>query len=260
MGRASPVTAQELFEYLCQNQNALGYVQAPGNRDLLAFLSERFQDDDKTAIDQTLDELVSLNLISKECHKKIFRVQLLAGDWLKADFPTNKEKSEKEPSKQEEPSSRKFAVFIDYKNISAGMDKNGRRLKYLYPLLQSILEKGKIIFGFVFIPQHFVSRTPVMELSHKHHFEVVVCPRQIDQVITKDKDSVDSKMDSLARRLIEHTDITDVAIFSGDADFHDLATFAWHQQKTVTVVATRESISGRFLEMAEEKIIEVVYC
>ncbi len=255
------ITAQELFEYLCQNQNDVSCVQAPGGRDLLAFLSERLKIRSKIVTDQILNELVLFRMILKEYYKnKLFRIKLLATDWGQAEIPESMLKSAPE-SETKIQKVRKFAVFIDYKNISDGMGKNGRGLKSFRSLLQPILDQGEIIFGFAFVPSHFVTRLPVMELTYKYGIRVIICPRQIEGVITKDKDSVDAQMDSLARDFIEHASgITDVVIFSGDADFQDLVRFAVWRQKTVTVMGARESISGRFLEMAEEKIIGVAYC
>lgn len=252
------LTAQEVFEYLCQNQNEVSCVQAPGGRDLLAFLSERLGIHSKVTIVRALNELVLFRLILKEYYSnKLFRIKLLATDWNQAEIPESMLK----PAPESETRTRKFAVFIDYKNISDGMGKNGRGLKSFHSLLQPILDQGEIIFGFAFVPGHFVTRLPVMELTYKYGIRVIICPRQIEGVITKDKDSVDAQMDSLARDFIEHASgITDVVIFSGDADFQDLVRFAVWRQKTVTIIGTRESISGRFLEMAEEKIIQVVYC
>jgi len=153
---------------------------------------------------------------------------------------------------------RLFAVFFDYKNISDGFEQNGGELGDIYPLLKSILEQGEIIFAFVFVPDHFISKSPVRQLSYKYRFHVVACPRQIYGVVAKDKDSVDAMMDSLARRYIEHSNITDVAIFSGDGDFTELATYAFWRKKKVTVVGVRNSTNGRFMEMAKEEIIDLV--
>lgn len=265
MGRKKAVTAHEMFEYLCTLKNEVSYVQAPGGRNLLEFLCEWFGVKTKLTVGKVLDELVLFKLILKERrNRKIFRLKLLSTDWSKAEIPADIHELKPPPSKAEpalkvQPN-RKFAVFIDYKNISDGLKKSNRKLSSFYPLLKSILEEGKIIFGFVFVPYHFIGQIPVMELSYKYHFQVVVCPRQIEGGITKDADSVDANMDFLARKLIEHSDLTDVAIFSGDADFHDLANFAFCQQKRVSVIATRESISGRFLQMAKEEVVKVVNC
>ncbi|MEK7135043.1 MAG: NYN domain-containing protein, partial [Patescibacteria group bacterium] len=51
----------------------------------------------------------------------------------------------------------------------------------------------------------------------------------------------------LGRFLVEHSDITDLVIVSGDADFQGLIEFARWQQKRVKVVSAHEAISGRIL-------------
>lgn len=155
---------------------------------------------------------------------------------------------------------KQYAVFFDYKNILDGFKGNGEELKEdgIYPLLKLILEQGEIIFGFVFVPEHLVRDARVSLLSYKYRFSVIACPREYEGVIAKDKDSVDTMMDSLAKRFLEHSDITDVAIFSGDGDFAELVTYAFWRKKRVTVLGVRNSVNGRFMEMAQEGVIGLV--
>jgi len=153
---------------------------------------------------------------------------------------------------------RTFAVFFDYKNIADGFYRNGDKLKNVDSLIKIILEQGEIVFAFVFVPEHLVNQVPLMQLTYEYRFIVVLCPRQIEGIITKDKDTVDPIMDFLGHRFVEHSKVTDIAIFSGDHAFVELANYAFWRKKRVTVIANRNSISGRFLQMAQDEKIEVV--
>lgn len=152
---------------------------------------------------------------------------------------------------------RTFALFMDYRNLELGLPDSVRRFRDFSWLLNPILAQGKIVFAFVFIPDNYGARLPIHQLSNKHSFIPVLCTRKTADPAAKDRDGVDAKMDSLARSLIEHTDITDIVIVSGDADFQDLANFARYHQKGVTVVSAAQAISGRFLNMAEAGAIRL---
>ena len=153
--------------------------------------------------------------------------------------------------------SRTFAIFMDYRNLEMGLPDSFRRFRDFSWLVNPILAQGKIVFGFVFIPDNYGGRVPLHQLANKHSFTPILCTRRVSRLDTKDGDTVDAKMDSLARSLIEHTDITDIVIVSGDADFQDLANFARYHQKGVTVVSAAQAVSGRFLEMAKTGAIQL---
>jgi len=146
---------------------------------------------------------------------------------------------------------RTFAIFLDYVNLERGLPDRIENFRDFSWLLDPILEKGSILYGFCFIPEHYLARAPVMQLSHRHQFQIIVCPRQIEGVITKDEDTVDAKLIDLARTMIEHDDFTDLVIISGDADLLPLAeTAKWHR-KRVTVVSPKRALSGRFLDLGD---------
>ncbi|MBI2676684.1 MAG: NYN domain-containing protein [Candidatus Yanofskybacteria bacterium] len=152
---------------------------------------------------------------------------------------------------------RTFAIFLDYKNLEENIKKTARdKLENFSWLIEPILKEGKIIFAFVFIPTHYVGRAPVMQLSYLHHFIPVLCPRQTDGAVTKDADTVDAKIVTVAKGLIQHSDITDVVIVSGDSDFSELANFAHWQQKRVWTVSAIGAVSGKFLKMLKNGVVE----
>ncbi len=138
---------------------------------------------------------------------------------------------------------RRFAILMDFENLEKNIDR--AKLRDFSWLLNPILEQGKIFCACVFIPDHYGSNPPVWVLSNIHRFFCVFCPKRSGTM--KDADSVDNRMDEFGRFLVEHSDITDLVIVSGDADFQGLIEFARWQQKRVKVVSAHEAISGRIL-------------
>lgn len=150
---------------------------------------------------------------------------------------------------------KRFAILMDFENLEKNIDRT--KLYDFSWLLNPILEQGKISCAYVFIPDHYGSNPPIRTLSNIHRFFCVFCPKETGAVDKKDKDSVDTRMDELGRFLVEHSDITDLVIVSGDADFQGLIEFARWQQKRVKVVSAHEAISGRLLfdEALEKQLV-----
>lgn len=138
---------------------------------------------------------------------------------------------------------KRFAILMDFENLEKNIDRT--KLYDFSWLLNPILKQGKISCAYVFIPDHYGSNPPVRVLSNIHRFFCVFCPKKSG--LLKDVDSVDNRMNELGRFLVEHSDITDLVIVSGDADFQGLIEFARWQQKRVKVVSAHEAISGRIL-------------
>lgn len=164
----------------------------------------------------------------------------------------NRQTAKKSSKKKEK---RTFAVFMDYSNLEKNIPLD--KYRNFSWLLDPILEIGKIIFAFVFVPENLMGRAPIYQLSNIHGFHIEVCPRQMSGVVSKDADTVDAKLCELARALIDYTEVTDVVIISGDADFGPLVNHAIFQQKKVTVVSADKAMSGRYLEMQIAGLIEV---
>lgn len=174
------------------------------------------------------------------------------------------EKRRKEkPAQEQEPATKPktFVIFLDYNNLELHLKKTApEKLKDFSWLFGPILKEGKVVLAFVFIPRNKLDVTPVMQLTRLHHFVPILCPRQIDKNkgITKDADTVDTKMAELAKQLIQYSDITDIVIVSGDADFAELANFAYWQQKSVWVISAINAISGRLMEMHKSGSVKKV--
>ncbi|KKS26800.1 MAG: hypothetical protein A2736_00735 [Candidatus Yanofskybacteria bacterium RIFCSPHIGHO2_01_FULL_41_27] len=149
------------------------------------------------------------------------------------------------------PQKRIFAVFMDYKNLDDGLPGGTRKFSDFSWLINPILEQGIIAFAYVFIPDNYAGRAEIYQLSDKHDFLPILCTRKTKNGIMKNGDTVDAKMEREAIKLIIHSDITDITIVSGDADFQGLINFAIHNQKRVTVVPAAKACSERFFEMAE---------
>ncbi len=153
-----------------------------------------------------------------------------------------------EPDIVKQNRERRYAVFMDYLNLERNLGT--QRFDDFSWLIDPIRKEGIIIFGWVFIPQSYIGNPAIHQLSNIHSFDPILCTQQMQGVVTKDKDRVDAKMDSLARRLIDHSDITDIVIISGDADFQDLANYARWRNKEVKIISAKQAISSRFIKMA----------
>lgn len=156
------------------------------------------------------------------------------------------------------PQKRIFALFMDYKNLELNLSGGAKKFSDFSWLLNPILECGTIAYAFVFIPENYTNRIPIHQLSNKHSFFPILCTHQIEHAIMKNKDTVDATMESLAMSLIIHSDVTDILIISGDADFQKLANFAIFNQRKVTVISAATAVSGRFIEMHKNKQIELI--
>ncbi len=161
---------------------------------------------------------------------------------------------EPEPVYQPPANQRRFAIFIDYKNLEDGIRNPGNRFQNFSWLLDPILKQGNIIFGFVFVPEHRTTRPAVVQLSNLHNFKIIVCPRQFEGHLSKDKDTVDAVMIDLGRDIIEHTDCTDLVVVGGDGDFTRLTNFAIWRRKKVQVFSTPEALSQDFRKLESEHL------
>ncbi len=214
----------------------------------------------RQTVKRNVDELARLGYVEKlylnrNCHGIRF---------LRMEWDQNRAGAAKAPSSQPP---RTFALFMDYRNLEMGIPDSFRRFRDFSWLVNPILAHGKIVFAFVFIPDHYGGRVPLHQLANKHSFIPILCTRRISRIntqdgdatkdTTKDGDTVDAKMDALARSLIVHADVTDIVIISGDADFQDLINFARYHQKGVTVVSAAQATSGRLFEMAQAGAIQL---
>lgn len=171
--------------------------------------------------------------------------------------PKIAERPSQTPQILQMPQKRIFVIFMDYRNLVSDLPNSAKKFSNLSWLIDPILKCGIISFAYVFIPDNCTKNIEIFQLGNKHGFWPILCTRRIEGAIMKDKDTVDARMDTKARSMIVHTDVTDIVIISGDADFQDLANFARYHQKKVTVISTARARSGRFLEMAEAGSIEL---
>ena len=250
---------RELFEFLIANKSPLGCFQEPsGNKNLLDFLAERFGTTRQT-MDKKLNELAELGYITLENYQKrpdrLFRVKILINQWDPAKIPSVAAPV-KPAAIAARPSKRGFLLFVDYENIRRNLKLTDERARKFDWIRDYVLKKGKIFLAVIFAPDS--ANVPIMQLSQQG-FYVVVCPRRMGQVVTKDADTVDAKMIGLAQSLIFVSSdlITDVVIVAGDGDYEPLVAFAKLQQKNVIMVSTSQALSGRFLEMQESGMLKV---
>lgn len=271
--RKSRCSLKELFTaFLFFRNKETNIAQDPKGENIVSYLKEQLRFKSSLPVNQRIDELVKLGYVEKYCYngEKLFSVKLLKIEWQEPELPIKKLKPE--PVKKEklikvkktieqitEPNApapvvpviapavqeKRFAILIDYENLKKHV--NTAKLLDFSWLFDPILAKGKIVGGYVFFPEHYGNNMPVKTLSNIHRLFCVVCPKNLDSDgAFKDRDIVDSRMDELGRFLVEHSDITDLVIVSGDADFQGLVQFARWQQKEVKLVSTADAISSRF--------------
>jgi uncharacterized LabA/DUF88 family protein len=148
-----------------------------------------------------------------------------------------------------------FAVFIDYLNIERGITnqiERRERMRDFGWLINPILEKGKIAFIYIFVPDATVPEFSPIFVGGKQRIPIVVCPRRVVGGVMKDADTVDQFLMEMATSHIYHSDISDIVIVSGDADFSPVIRRALMNRKRVTVVSTAQALSGRFREIGSE--------
>ncbi len=252
---------QSFLELLVKERNALGYVLDPKGRSLPRHLAEKLGFG-YPAMLNGLKELASMGYIQLEEHRgSLYRAKVVKEAWdesLVATTPVLVEETQKAFVRR---GPRTFLVFLDWENLARNISRGNpqERLKRLSDfswLLNPIIAKGKILLALAFVTNNEAGLPPIMQLS-RQGFYPVLCPRQLGVAATKDADTVDAKLDEVARALIEHSDATDVIIIAGDADFQPLVNFARFHQKIVTVISAPQAISGRFLEMERRGDIEV---
>lgn len=156
---------------------------------------------------------------------------------------------------------RNFVIFMDFSNIRhalVGEKSIRKQVENFSWLIDPIRKKGNIILGFVFVPDNLYALAPIIQLSKRHGFKIIVCPRQMVGTIAKNKDTVDALMEDTAKAIIEIGDkITDVVIVSGDRDFKELARFAWWRGKRVTVTSIATALSDDFMELKKDGVVDV---
>jgi hypothetical protein len=149
---------------------------------------------------------------------------------------------------------RRFVILIDYRNLEKGLRDQGHRSHNFDWLFGPILKKGIITFGYVFVPQMPNTRASIVQLANTHSFTIVQCPREFAGHISKEKDTVDAVMSELGRKMVDHSDCTDIAICSGDADFVPLANYARWKGKQVHVFSALKALSADFWELKGDQV------
>lgn len=252
--RKSKLSLEDLYKFICSLKNGVGWSQAPNGKSLIRFLQEHYNYSSHQPMQQKVLELAQRGFLEQHFNgRTLFRVKPLKEVWEEEalnEITATTSPLAKRNGELATGSSKRFAIFFDYKNLESHLRNRDRFLDFSW-LTGPLLKEGKIIFAFVFIPDHYANRVPLLLLANKHRFQPILCPREMGKSTTKDKDTVDAKMEDLGKALIEHSDITDVVIVSGDGDFQELTVFARWQQKSVRVISATEATSPRFTEMKD---------
>ena len=146
---------------------------------------------------------------------------------------------------------RKVVVLVDYENASESATLSGCILD-LKQLIKECVERiGVVKVALVFAPLYLVTEEKIEEFDTAG-FDCIACPKRT--VYGKEKDRVDSRMISIAKKLFdEHSDVTDIVIVSNDGDFTPLVTFFKHRGKRVTLFGLGD-ISNTL-----KKVVDIIY-
>lgn len=258
------VSLEKVFYILNTMKNAEGKIKAPSGANLTDFIRKRFGWKSGFAASQALKKLEALGYLERRrSGREIVSLKILKDEWSEPEKKRGRKRraaaartekaapSEKPPAPEarcgqcKKPKERRFAILMDFENLEKNVDRH-RLLDFSW-LINPILAAGKILVAEVFIPDHYGHNVPVRTLANIHRFKPVYCVKRPGGSAVKDVDSVDKWMDEEGRFLVEYTDITDLVIVSGDADFQSLIQFARWRQKRVRVVAAANAISGRLV-------------
>jgi uncharacterized LabA/DUF88 family protein len=243
---------REFFEKLLAIRDDLFCVWAPGGEhSLLEFIRLKLDERYILSVERKLKVLYQLGLLEPE-HDEVgvlMRLKILRDEW-----DTEKAFRFFTAGGIE----KKFAILVDYKNLEdnfkiPGSAVNPEVLKdFFLGLEEQILQHGKIIFPFVFIPDNYWGIAPLNQISNTFQYFPIPCQRRKVESgsIIKEADTVDAKMCELGRKLINESNITDLVIISGDADFLPLVVEARRFQKNVHVISTPNALSGRFVDIS----------
>lgn len=240
---------RDFFEKLLALKNDQFCVEAPpGEFSLSEFLRLKTGERYILSVERKIDMLARLGYLEKECDPLgvLLRLKITRAEWEPELISKITAWGQKK---------RLFAILVDYRNLEKSLPSpaHAEILKDFFWLETEINKHGKIAFAMIFIPEYFRELPPPLnQLSNVYRYQLVICLRQKAEggVTTKDVDTVDWKIDSFTRELIEHSDVTDVVVVSGDADFNDLVVTARRHQKSVIVISTPQALSGRFLDLS----------
>lgn len=276
------VGLQEFLTLLGSLKNSLGWVQEPKGGNLFEFLRIKTNYKSTMPIRQRIDQLAETGYVEiDKSGNRIWRIKV-----IKEKLEPEKEPEFKHlrvegsyvnpppvPLKRKPRSprvkKRKFIVFIDWKNIYDGLRKNygndirefRKKMSNLGWMLEPITSQGQIIWAEAFLPKHYINPSYGAEFLTNQDIWIIYCPLDYagsGQITFKDRDRVDAFMIERVRLILEHVqdDITDMVIFTGDADFSRLPSFAKMRGKRVTVISAENAFSSRFIEMKLNDIIE----
>ena len=151
------------------------------------------------------------------------------------------------------PGQIRIAILIDWDNLHIGVEP--AMLKDFGWLMNPLLQEGcSIVMAMVFYPQTndkgFAVPVPLQTLSNVYDFMCVCCPRKYaGGSLIKSVDRVDHKMEMWGSFFVQHTDITDIVIVSGDGDFRTLANVALRYRKRVRIIAPKGALAEVFRKL-----------
>ncbi|MDO8492437.1 MAG: NYN domain-containing protein [bacterium] len=130
-------------------------------------------------------------------------------------------------------------IICDYENISSAVTKDARYIEWakIKEFCQIEREIRVIQGAYVFLPAYGHSMIEIARECYNFGYLPLVCPKLPGDIGTKDKDTVDSIMISLAKdQVVDDERVTDLVIISNDGDFSRLVTSFQDRAKRVTLL------------------------
>jgi uncharacterized LabA/DUF88 family protein len=131
------------------------------------------------------------------------------------------------------PQQPRVIVLVDYENVAREAALQGEVVDFekLASLCRSF---GKVIASFLFVPGHMTQSQWLLDACNHGFFVVVSSPSRNGATPAKQKDTADTSMISLGRRLSASVDTA--VIVSNDSDFLTLANDLKDMDKQVVLV------------------------
>jgi uncharacterized protein (TIGR00288 family) len=144
---------------------------------------------------------------------------------------------------------RRIALLFDYENIALGLTKGSKNKLEIQPILDRILEKGRIVVKRAYAD--WTRYASDKQELHEAGFELIEVPkRRLSGKNSADIRMVVDAMDVVINR--EHVDT--YALISGDSDFSPLVTKLREHDKYVIGVGLRDSSSTLLADNCDEFI------
>ena len=149
----------------------------------------------------------------------------------------------------------RILMVVDWSNILHNIGSSLGAIREILDIEKKLFHTGDIEAKFLFVPDNEVDL--VGTLASTHRYFVIACPPTLSKNgHYKEKDGVDARMTHLIHILaLFNSDITHVAILSGDGDFTDAAVYAKNHGRRVIVACLLKSLSTELEDVVDKMML-----